>query len=584
MAISIRNRIYWSFLILVLLFVINGLVTVFTLDKSKKLSDHISRVIDPSQQTLNDFRGLMIESKMYTTNWVFLRSNQEDKQALRLLHTDEYPAIKRKLNLLFVQLGNRQVTDSLAQVFKSFEGLLGIERQLMASLGKFTDYDDPVIKLTAEQIVEDEIIPRTAKLLKSLDIVKANEHEITVGEFQNLESYSERLITLILLLAIVIVLTGVFLSSYLTAIITRPIGLIIAMVNDLGKGKLDTVNLPVKQDEIGKMVHSVNELSNKLRQTATFANEIGKRDFTGKFTPLSEEDILGKALLTMRDNLKISGDELMQTAENLIQRNKELEQFTYIISHNLRAPVANIKGLCQLLTLGADDEEESRKLISDLGTSVQKLDNVILDLNVIIDVKQQVHEQMEQVSFTQVMEEFKAMFHSYVQQGIVEFRCHFNAADNIQSLRSYIYSIFYNLISNSIKYKRPDEKLLLQITSHNKGDKIILHFKDNGKGIDLNQNGDKLFGLYRRFDTSVEGKGMGLYMVKTQIETLGGHINVQSSINTGTTFSIELPKTLNHGPNNETQKPPEVNLKAFVGVPAVQSFRTSDDYACLLPH
>ncbi|GAB3911287.1 sensor histidine kinase [Mucilaginibacter boryungensis] len=542
MGISIRNRIYWSFLILVLLFVINGLVTNFTLNKSKKLSEHISTLIDPSQQGLSDFRSLLIESKMYTTNWVFLRSNQEDKQALKQLHKVKYPALKKRLNSLFKQLGQPKMTDSLQQVFTGFENLLAVERQLMASLGKFTDYDDPVIKFTAEQEVEDEVIPRTAQLLKLLDRVNADAREIKTREFQHLESYSMRLRTMILVLAIIIVITGIFLSSYLTAIITQPINLIIKMVNDLGKGKLDTVHLPASRDEIGNMVNAVNDLSNKLRETTAFADEIGRRDFTGKFTPLSDEDVLGKALLTMKDNLKISGDELMQTAENLIQRNKELEQFTYIISHNLRAPVANIIGLYQLLMLGPDDEQESKKLISDLGTSIQKLDEVIIDLNTILDVKQQVHEQMEQVCLKQIAEDIKETFHGYVEQGLIEIKCDFQAVDTIHSLKNYIYSVFYNLISNSIKFKRPEEKLLLQITSYQKKDKISIHFEDNGKGIDLKQNGDKLFGLYRRFDTSVDGKGMGLYMVKTQIETLGGKIKVQSKPGAGTTFIVDLPQ------------------------------------------
>jgi signal transduction histidine kinase len=543
MGISIRNRIYWSFLILVLLFVINGLVTNFTLNKSKKLSGHISTVIDPAQQGLSDFRSLLIESKMYTTNWVFLRSNQEDKQALRLLHHAKYPALKRRLISLFIQLGNPKMTDSLRQVFNGFEDLLTIEKGVMASLGKFTDYDDPVIKLTAEQTIEDEVIPRTTQLLKLLDQVNVRERDIKIREFQNLESYSMRLRTLILVLAIVIVIAGVFLSSYMTAIITRPIDLIIKMVNDLGKGKLDTVNLPVNRDEIGKMVGAVNELSNKLRDTATFADEIGKRDFTGIFKPLSNEDILGKALLTMKDNLKTSGDELMQTAENLIQRNKELEQFTYIISHNLRAPVANIMGLYQLLKLGADDEQEFLTLISRLGISVQSLDSVIRDLNLILDVKQQVHEQMEEVSFTQITEDIKEIFAVYVEQHLIEIKCDFRAVDTIYSLNNYIYSIFYNLISNSIKFKRTEEKLLLQITSYQKNDKISIHFGDNGKGINLEQNGDKLFGLYRRFDTSVDGKGMGLYMVKTQVETLGGQISVESKPGAGTTFMVDFPES-----------------------------------------
>ena len=544
MGISIRNRIYWSFLILVVLFVINGLVTNFTLTKSKKLSDHISTVIDPSQQRLSDLRSLLIESKMYTTNWVFLRSNQEDKQALRLLHQTKYPDLKRQLNTLFIQLDNPKMTDSLQMVFKDFEDLLTIEKGVMASLSKFTDYDDPAIKFTAEQTLEDEVIPQTARLIGLLDRVNAGEREIKIREYQNLESYSMRLRTLILVLAIAIVIMGIFLSSYLTAIITQPINLIIKMVNDLGKGKLDTVNLPVNRDEIGKMVGAVNELSYKLRETATFANEIGQRNFRGKFTPLSDEDILGKALLTMRDNLKTSGDELMQTADNLIQRNKELEQFTYIISHNLRAPVANIMGLYQLLALGADDEQEFLTLITRLGTSVQSLDSVIRDLNLILDVKQQVHEQMEEISFTQITEDIKITFDTYIQQGLIEIKCDFKAVDTVQSLKNYIYSIFYNLISNSIKFKRPEEKLLLHITSYQKKDKISIHFKDNGKGIDLKANGDKLFGLYRRFDTSVDGKGMGLYMVKTQVETLGGKIKVQSKPGAGSTFMVDLPESM----------------------------------------
>src|SRR5580700_1447843 len=125
MGISIRNRIYWSFLVLVLLFIINGVVTILTLNKSKKLSDHISAVIDPAQQSISDFKSVMIESKMYTTNWVFLRSNREDKQALQQLHSTKYPDLKFKLNDLFIKLDNPRMIDSLQQVFRGFENLLG---------------------------------------------------------------------------------------------------------------------------------------------------------------------------------------------------------------------------------------------------------------------------------------------------------------------------------------------------------------------------------------------------------------------------------------------------------------------------
>lgn len=541
MRLSIRNRIYSSFLILVSLFVINGLLSIYTLDKSKKLSDYISSVIDPSQQALSDFKSLVIESKMYSTNWVFLRSSAEDKRALEQLHHVKYPRLRVKLLALTVRLNDQRITDSLKNLFNGFDHILAGERRIMKALKEFKDYDDPVTKLGAEQIIEDEIIPHTAELMGQLEKVAASERVIKDREYKNLETYAQRLRVLIIALAVVIFLAGIFLSLYLTRIIVLPIKRIIKMVKDLGMGKLRLVNLPKKSDEIDSMVRAVNELSNKLREAAVFADETGKRNFTVEFTPLGNHDLLGKALLTMRDNLKVSENELIQSAENLVQRNKELEQFTYIISHNLRAPLANMIGLCELLSMGPHSEEEADKMIADLVTCVQRLDEVIRDINHVLQAKQRVHEQTEDIVFSQIIDDIKVIFKDYLQQDLVELDCDFSAVDRVHSLKSYVYSIFYNLISNSIKYKRTDVKLILRIKSHCAGNKVTLKFQDNGKGIDLEQNGDKLFGLYKRFDTSVEGKGLGLYMVKTQIETLGGQIDVQSKVNSGTTFMISLP-------------------------------------------
>lgn len=540
--ISIRNRIYWSFLIFVSLFLINGIISIYTLNKSKKLSDHISSVIDPSQQALSDFKSLLIESKMYTTNWVFLRFNSDDKEALHTLHTVKYPRLKSKLTGLFVQLNNKILADNLSRIFTEFDELLVAESSIMNSLQNFQDYDDPVIKLGAEQIIEDVIIPQTAQLISQLEKVAAIQRSIKDREYNNLELFSRQLRSLIIFISVIILLAGFVLSSYLTIIITRPINSIIKMVFDLGKGELKEVDLPQNKDEIGNMVRAVNELSSKLRESAVFADETGKQNFSLKFSPLSDKDMLGKALLTMRDNLKGNQEKLKQTAENLMHRNKELEQFTYIISHNLRAPVANIMGICQILDMGTENQEESDHLIGILQTSVAKLNEVIMDLNHVLQVRQQVHEQMEQVNFSDMIDDIKQIFKVYQEDGVVDIQCDFKSVNHIHSLKSYIYSILYNLISNSIKYKQLNRNLLIQLTTHAKGDKIIIVIQDNGKGIDLNKNGVKLFGLYNRFDTSVDGKGIGLYMVKTQVETLGGCITVESNINVGTTFRIELPK------------------------------------------
>ena len=119
----------------------------------------------------------------------------------------------------------------------------------------------------------------------------------------------------------------------------------------------------------------------------------------------------------------------------------------------------------------------------------------------------------------------------------------FSAIDQLDTLKSYIYSIFQNLIVNSIKYSRLDTEPLISIKSEVSGKMITLSFRDNGKGIDLKKNGQALFGLYKRFDKTVEGKGMGLFMVKSQVESLSGTIKVKSEINKGSCFCIELPLT-----------------------------------------
>jgi signal transduction histidine kinase len=107
--------------------------------------------------------------------------------------------------------------------------------------------------------------------------------------------------------------------------------------------------------------------------------------------------------------------------------------------------------------------------------------------------------------------------------------------------KSYLHSIFYNLISNSLKYRQPNIAPLIEIKSEILNNKIVLLFKDNGMGIDLENQNNMVFGLYKRFHPDhAEGKGVGLYMVKTQVETIGGSISVKSEVNKGTEFRIEF--------------------------------------------
>ena len=119
----------------------------------------------------------------------------------------------------------------------------------------------------------------------------------------------------------------------------------------------------------------------------------------------------------------------------------------------------------------------------------------------------------------------------------LDFRC-----PEIFSIKAYINSILYNLISNAIQYRSLDRKLIINISSYCKLDMVIIEISDNGIGIDLERYRDDLFKLYKRFHSHIEGKGLGLYIVKQQVEKLNGSIEVESQPDKGTRFIVSLPQ------------------------------------------
>ena len=232
--------------------------------------------------------------------------------------------------------------------------------------------------------------------------------------------------------------------------------------------------------------------------------------------------------------------ERVKMVEDIVQRNNNLEQFSYIVSHNLRAPVANILGLADILNTPGNDEEETRTMLNDISVSVQKLDDVIKDLNHVLQVKHQVNEEKEIIKCSDLVRDIKLSIANLFRNEEVEIITDFSGGNEILTLKSYLYSVFFNLISNSIKYRQTGIKPVIEITARNDGEKMEIIFKDNGIGIDLARKRDQVFGLYKRFHFHTEGKGMGLYMVKTQVETLGGTISIESEVNKGTVFKILL--------------------------------------------
>ena len=227
-----------------------------------------------------------------------------------------------------------------------------------------------------------------------------------------------------------------------------------------------------------------------------------------------------------------------QLIRELTQNNKDLKQFSYITSHNLRAPLSNLIGLLNLIEDIPINDSELLEIINGFKKSTHLLNETINDLVKIIVIKDKISIQKENVTINEVVEHVFSQLKFQIEQSKPILKLNFDEADTIYTNKAYLESILINLLTNSIKYKSETKKLKISITIKKTNNSTILKFKDNGIGIDLKRNSEHIFGLYQRFHDYPDSKGLGLYLVKSQIESLGGTIAIESEVNKGTEFTL----------------------------------------------
>ncbi|MDZ4726247.1 MAG: PAS domain S-box protein [Leptospira sp.] len=264
-----------------------------------------------------------------------------------------------------------------------------------------------------------------------------------------------------------------------------------------------------------------------------------------RFLPILNHDgsILG-VMLSTRDitDQKLEEIQRNRLTSDIIQHNKELEQFAYIVSHNLRAPVTNIISIVNALGDASLPEEDKLQFQSYLLESANKLDEILKDLNYVLRGKHDYAERRENINLYEVIEEIKDQLSDAIKKTGVTFIVDLNAISALKIVRGRLYTILINLISNSIKFRDASRNLEVKIVTSLEDQFILITITDNGTGIDLSQYGNQIFGLYKRFHQSTEGKGLGLYLVKSLVESLGGRINLRSQPKQGTEITLRFPR------------------------------------------
>jgi signal transduction histidine kinase len=234
--------------------------------------------------------------------------------------------------------------------------------------------------------------------------------------------------------------------------------------------------------------------------------------------------------------------EVEERTRDLVEYNQQLEQIAFISAHNLRAPVARILGLGHILGICNNDLNEAKTIIERMVFTTEELDRVVKDLNTVLDMRRNSTSVIVPVNLEEELRQVKINIDKEIRDTKAVFIEDFSRGVTLWTVKPYLDSILTHLIFNAIKYRHPDRSPVITVGSEVRENYFVLSIKDNGLGIDMSLYKDKLFTLYGRFHLHIEGKGMGLYLVKTQMVAMGGKIEVESQLNVGTTFYLSFKR------------------------------------------
>jgi PAS domain S-box-containing protein len=286
----------------------------------------------------------------------------------------------------------------------------------------------------------------------------------------------------------------------------------------------------ITEDKIMKaeLVTAFNKIKEKN-------NELTKAEILLRELNQNLEDKVFKRTVELQDyaiKLKTKNDQL-------VQLNDYMDNFVYAAAHDLKAPVANLKLLSQVLKKPSD-EAERYAYFSTMDQIVERLEKTMDGLVQIMEIQSNVNNVIKKVEFDALLNLVQTELKTMISNSEVEIFADFSNANHINFFEPFLQSVMRNLISNSIKYSSDKRKSKVKIKTYHEGPFIIMEFEDNGIGIDLKKYGKNMFKPFYRFTQRSEGKGIGLHLIKSMVEKNGGKIEVKSEINEGTRFKIYL--------------------------------------------
>lgn len=309
-----------------------------------------------------------------------------------------------------------------------------------------------------------------------------------------------------------------------------------------------TKEIAAKNEEITvqneEIVSQMDEISMQVEQLKKMNDLLAEeRDQSLKQKEIIEQqnDLLAEAKNDLEHKVKERTQELSMANHELADHNIQLQQFAFMTAHNLRSPVASLLGLTGIFNIENLSDPFNIEVIRKIEKCAGNLDEIIRDISEILQVKKSFKETFEPVCVQTVLSKVLDSFKADINNKNITFYNHADREITIHGIEPYIYSVFYNVMSNSIKYADVRKKPSIKLDSKISRNTVTLVFSDNGIGFDADKQREKIFKPFSRLNSIAEGKGLGLYLMKIEMDAMHAGIDIQSKPNEGTTVTLMFP-------------------------------------------
>ncbi|MEJ7645486.1 MAG: response regulator [Chryseolinea sp.] len=591
--LRLSHRISIGYLFIIIVAIIATLFVIKTLDNNKGLDERLESYYLPLYLLLKDTDKLLDDSYKLSNNWIY-QSDIEEKRRLKAIHDAEFPLVRKKLIVTLHQ--DVEHNKSIEDAIKRFDQLILAQKQLMGILSADTSYHNDKTVDQAILLLNKRITPQTART--SYDIhALISFQELQMKQVRREKQRSYDFLTSLLVVMILLFIGAAFVAYfYSRSGVVKPIIALKDIILQIGEGKVVTAEFQQREDEIGEMNNAITTLMNGINAKSAFALQVGKGNYEADFKLISEEDIMGKALLHMRKNLqrnaeevkertneailqkedlqtqseylKEANDRLIAQHEQLLLKQEDAEKaraeaeqakieadhanqaksvFLATMSHEIRTPMNGVIGMASLLseTEMTAEQHEYTDTIKSCGENLLTVINDVLDFSKIESGKMELEER--DFDLRTCIEEVLDVFAGKASQVGLDlvYEMDYNVPAQIVGDSTRLRQVMMNLVGNSIKFTHKGEIFIGVHLLHMNGEEAELGFnvRDTGIGIPLDKI-DRLFKAFSQVDSSTTrkygGTGLGLVISEKLISLMGGAITVESVEGHGTTFTFTL--------------------------------------------